>query len=275
MSKRKKHRKFFLVSKKKKKGKDKKKELASSYVKECHTPKWVKIGPYEVFLCGHNDFGYHEKMCKVEMAKLDVFFGLSDYGWSGKEKKEQGKYSNPILEAIRVKYFGDDSGLNNIMVSTVPDRGVDRYLYFVVREVMKEGEKVGFGCSGGHGRTGWLAAMLIKYFENCSGDEAVRRIRERFCKECVESKTQIEDLDCKKEKGSDKVSTFASDSSWKRDYYPGWPPTFGESSFPISSGGKSDEDILLPSFAKESNLLPQAGKAESKKDDDIFITYGD
>lgn len=282
-------RKKKVVQKKKKKNRKRcgeattqlKATPAVSSYKECTHPMWVSIGTHKVLLCGGWDFRDHVKEYTEVIKGLDVFFGLDAYRWEDYELLQPRRYLNPFLESLRKRFFSLGPGeLTNIMVVHIPDRGKDEDVFQMVRTLMQEDKKVGFGCVGGHGRTGWLAAKLIQYFEKCSGDEAVRRIRERFCKKCVESKAQADDLGCKDVSGSDSVKKASSFS------YKDWEKTRSSYEWPPSvPAAKAADDFLLPSFAREANLLPALGSTQEEKDgtkrkkderdDDLLIYYGD
>lgn len=277
--KRMKNRKRVVIKiKKKKKGK---KEAETGFLtshKVCHSPKWVQIGKHSIYLCGSRDFDKDEEGCRKEIAKLDVFFGLDSYQWRDEEKVEPKRYVNSYLESLRKRFFEDEDVPDNIMVAHISDRGTSGFVYYLLRKVIEEGKKVGFGCMGGHGRTGWLAAKLIKYFEGCTGDEAVKRIRSRLCEECVESEAQVKDLGCEKMKGSDKLVSSYGVGSWLSGYESRWPSLgVGSNSFPMSGGHDKPEDFMLPSFARESNLLPQVNEAPEVKNEleDTLVCYGD
>jgi len=50
-------------------------------------------------------------------------------------------------------------------------------------------------CQGGHGRTGSAAAIVLTMLSKCKGEEAVKFVREVYCKRAVESKEQLTYLD--------------------------------------------------------------------------------
>jgi hypothetical protein len=60
--------------------------------------------------------------------------------------------------------------------------------------MIRAGKTIGFGCVGGHGRTGWLAAKLIVALTGVSGDQAVAALRENYCHKAVETQAQADDL---------------------------------------------------------------------------------
>ena len=91
-------------------------------------------------------------------------------------------------------------GIESLIAIDVPDYSIDQAVYVLAKGLLEQNYKIGFGCFGAHGRTGWLAAKLIMHFEKCSGDKAVKLIRKRLCHECVESQVQFDDLGCKKYK---------------------------------------------------------------------------
>ena len=64
----------------------------------------------------------------------------------------------------------------------------------MVVTLLEAGYTVGWGCVGGHGRTGWLAAKVLQELTNCSGNEAVDYVRENYCSSAIETQTQLNDL---------------------------------------------------------------------------------
>lgn len=181
-----------------------KKDIWGSLCDKPH-PTQVQVAGKDLFLIGSMDF---EKKKHFKIVKdLDVFFGLCGT-WSRYERRERPKFRNKKLETLYNLLYQEDEEevLDNIIVADIPDRDIDLAVYEVIKKCFEEGMKVGFGCMAGHGRTGWVLAKLIKDFEKVSGDKAVELTRKRYCKKCVESAIQAEDLGCKKTKGTDIVS---------------------------------------------------------------------
>jgi len=58
------------------------------------------------------------------------------------------------------------------------------------------GLTIGFGCLGGHGRTGWLAARLVMHYLNLDGPAAVQYVRRNYSESAVETRSQLHDLGC-------------------------------------------------------------------------------
>ena len=159
----------------------------------------VPLADRELVLVGWRDYPDIEG-CVEAVGNLDVFFGL-DYAW-GKAEIKSKPYLNPLLEELHNQFYGKYH-VDNIMNLTIPDRKIDEDVYEFIRQQFEAGRKIGFGCLAGHGRTGWVYAKLIKEYEGCTGDEAVRRARKRFCPRCVESEEQVKDLGCEHELPSD------------------------------------------------------------------------
>lgn len=66
-----------------------------------------------------------------------------------------------------------------------------RKLVLWTRDQMIAGKKVHAGCVGGHGRTGILLSALVAL----EGEKnAIQYVREKYCKEAVESKEQVDFL---------------------------------------------------------------------------------
>lgn len=90
----------------------------------------------------------------------------------------------------------------------------------MVVTLLEAGYNVGWGCVGGHGRTGWLAAKVLQELTGCSGNEAVDHVRNNYCSSAIETQTQLNDL------GSDRPakpftvvsnSTYATGRRWDYD----------------------------------------------------------
>jgi hypothetical protein len=89
----------------------------------------------------------------------------------------------------------------------------------MVVTLLEAGYTVGWGCVGGHGRTGWLAAKVLQELTDCSGNEAVDYVRNNYCSSAIETRTQLNDL------GSDRPAkpfavvsnTYAPGRRWDYD----------------------------------------------------------
>lgn len=57
---------------------------------------------------------------------------------------------------------------------------------------VKLGQKVHMGCMGGHGRTGFVLAAVVKEF--MGEEDAIQYVRDKYCKKAVESTEQVEFL---------------------------------------------------------------------------------
>jgi hypothetical protein len=163
-------------------------------------PEYVQVGQHSIFVCELSDIrDNYEKI-----RGLDVFVGM-DSGHRKRESKKDAGYQLPLMDEINEIWQSKwlDVVPKNIICLEVSDRGICNPIVSTLIDLLDRGLKVGVGCWHCHGRTGWVLARLIKYYEKCSGDEAVVAIRKRLCVECVESVSQIDDLECKKEVASD------------------------------------------------------------------------
>lgn len=77
--------------------------------------------------------------------------------------------------------------------------GSSRLIDFILN-MIGAGLTVGWGCMGGHGRTGWVACRIIKALTGWSGDQALRYLRENYCEKAVETPKQAQDLGLVEEK---------------------------------------------------------------------------
>lgn len=89
-----------------------------------------------------------------------------------------------------------------------PDWGIPKpsmeQVMWMGREGLKDarsGRRVEIGCVGGHGRTGLMMALmlLLDEYDNdrtMTGKDAVQYVREKYCKEAIESRDQEWYVDC-------------------------------------------------------------------------------
>ena len=78
----------------------------------------------------------------------------------------------------------------------ISDGGTDERLVEWCIKKIDAGLTIGFGCLGGHGRTGWLAARLVMHYLNLDGPEAVQYVRRNYSRSAVETRSQLHDLGC-------------------------------------------------------------------------------
>jgi len=182
--------------------------------KKCRHPLQVEIGGYSVVIVGFSDFLSKKKVRGV-VRSVDVFLGLCP-NWED-FAVGNGRVLPPLLQKYYNLYKDKEKlfEVESLLVIPVEDYSIDAGVFEVALKVLLDGHKLGFGCMSAHGRSGWLAARLIKELEGCSGDKAVRRIRKRFCKECVESQSQFDDLGCH----HFKAEYMFADKDWWRDVY--------------------------------------------------------
>lgn len=86
----------------------------------------------------------------------------------------------------------EDRGIDVYQDLEISDYGIPRlsfnFLKWILEE-LKAGRKILVICKGGHGRTGLVLASLIRILEPDIRDP-VQAIRERYCKEAIETKEQ-------------------------------------------------------------------------------------
>ncbi len=144
--------------------------------------EWLQIGckgkeEYEVFL---KSMGGHIHK------DVDVFISLT---------ATTGGLVRRIPNALK-KYLPPKDLKPSLVVWEINDGEVDLILPEFVLNLLRAGFKVGWGCIGGHGRTGWLAAKVHQMITECTGDEAVAYVREHYCENAIETVTQLNDLGC-------------------------------------------------------------------------------
>jgi hypothetical protein len=149
----------------------------------CHSTKWVKVGEYMV-LC--SKLGEYEEHLK----EVDVFFGLDDIYFTRCKLKV---INTPQIVEVVGSIVID--GSVKIVPVQIEDGTISHQIGEMVKKAILSGMKVGFGCMGGHGRTGWLLGYLLHHIEGIpKGDGLVREVRKRLCDRAIESVAQITDL---------------------------------------------------------------------------------
>jgi len=130
-------------------------------IRDCHRTKWVKVGNYKILCSDIFDFIDYLEV-------VDLFFGLD------KAFKNQG----------------------NVIALPIGGGFVDSKVVDVIESVVRQGYKVGFGCLGGHGRTGYVLGELIHRIEKFEkSPDLVKEVRNRWFQEAVETEAQIQALD--------------------------------------------------------------------------------
>jgi len=180
------------------------------YKSSCSHTKWVQVGDHGIYVLSYRDFYPSEH--KEEMEKLDVFIGLT--GSFDNHEGTVKAYKRPFLNSL-MELFRDEQRIDSLMTLPMQDGKTSQAHYALCVSLLDEGKNIGFGCYGAHGRTGWLLAKLIKHYEGADGDTAIKEVRKRLCKECVETETQIEELGAVKEQPSNKPTwTEKKDKTW-------------------------------------------------------------
>uniref|UniRef100_A0A6M3XC56 Putative dual specificity phosphatase catalytic domain n=1 Tax=viral metagenome TaxID=1070528 RepID=A0A6M3XC56_9ZZZZ len=137
--------------------------------------------------------------------------------------------------------------------SVFPISNIELMIEFVVKH-LEAGDSVEIGCQGGHGRTGTFIACLIANVEGLGAKDAIEAVRERHCKDCVETNSQI---DC--------VYNFCGEEA--PDRKPKWSfpgtPTRG----PLIGG-------VQGSFNKESPIDPNDESPQPSKEYNEEIAFG-
>ena len=150
-----------------------------SYAASCKPhQEYLEIGQgsevYEVFLKSSMGIVDHQ---------LDVYIDLTGHG-----------KTRSIPTALA--QYVPETAKPHLVIWEVTDGRIDPGVADFALNLLRAGFKVGWGCMGGHGRTGWLAAKVHQLITDCSGDEAVNHVRDNYCLEAVESQLQLTDLGC-------------------------------------------------------------------------------
>ena len=106
------------------------------------------------------------------------------------EPKDVAVYLDPRSWSNRVQPRKGIAYLDWPDMGVISDIRFRRVLTHLI-SALTAGKEVETGCIGGHGRTGTLLAGLMALLENCSAEEAIKRVRSRYCKWAVESRGQV------------------------------------------------------------------------------------
>jgi hypothetical protein len=164
--------------------------------RDCHKAKWVNITPDIKVFCGMPDDDT-KKACKQE---LDVFFALS---WGDYEEWNKNNFHDrfrPIRKFFDRKELHAmstllDANPNNIADAYIAEGEINEGIAFIIEQTVRKGAKVGFGCTGGHGRTGWVLARLLHTIGGHPlGDDLIKLTRDLLCVQAIESNAQITNL---------------------------------------------------------------------------------
>lgn len=150
----------------------------------CHKSKWVKTGNKKVF-CS-NSFEYENYI-----KRLDVYFGLGE--------QYEGEFSCKIIPKVRPELQKYTTIIkldryDNLIFIPFKDGDINYNAFYTILKAIEDGLRVGFGCAGGHGRTGWVLAKLIEHYEGTKGDKLVKEVRKRLCFKAIETPIQLSDL---------------------------------------------------------------------------------
>jgi len=145
--------------------------------------EWLKIGndeeSYEVWLKSAG--GYIHK-------DVDIFLDLAL------------AYNAKTIPPDLTKYLPSNAVKTRRVCYVIDDGKTDPYIGEFILNMLRDGLKLGWGCIGGHGRTGWVAAKVHQMITGCTGDEAVAYIRKNYCDNAIETQIQLDDLGAKTSK---------------------------------------------------------------------------
>jgi hypothetical protein len=142
--------------------------------------EWFKIGNeeenYEIWL--KSSAGYIDK-------NVDIFLDLA------------AVYNVKTIPPDLMKYLPETAKVVRRVTYEITDGKIDAHAAHFALNMLRDGLKLGWGCIGGHGRTGWLAAKVHQLITGCSGDEAVEHVRKNYCDDAIETQIQLDDLGAK------------------------------------------------------------------------------
>ena len=164
--------------------------------KPCHEAKWVYITEDIKVFCGMPD----RRTKNACLNELDVFFALCDYAY-----KDWKETSFVKQFGLLRKYFSADEFMKlsqltkrnpqNIVDAHIEDGEIDLTTAYIIEQTVLKGAKVGFGCMGGHGRTGWLLGYLLhRIGGHPKGNDLILLVKDLLCKEAIETRSQVLNL---------------------------------------------------------------------------------
>ncbi len=167
----------------------------NEYVTQFYTYSMCKEHPAEITIGDYKVYPMSYGGNSINILKsLGIFFALDEV-W------EEYIPSTPPKSEIARKYWKKIS--NNtadcIVLAVISDGGVDEHIYKIIKEAITDNPtlKVGFGCVGGHGRTGWVLTKLCIELGGMNPNKALEYIRKVYCEQAVESIIQKENLGIK------------------------------------------------------------------------------
>ncbi len=160
--------------------------MTSEHTPHIQTP--FRIGAYTVYASSSRDVRFTSLGAYVPK---DLAFHLAPDAWSHLRDVKAASFSrgdhrvqktqDSHARAIRYVWWEDMGTLELELLEVLVDEA---------HEALVRGDTVEVGCIGGHGRTGtFLAALLVKV-ERLDGDAAVKRVKETYCLEAVETPGQ-------------------------------------------------------------------------------------
>ena len=147
-----------------------------------HWKEPVKVGRHTVLCSASSDRG----TAKDTDPKPDFGVYLSTMGWGMRimvSPDFPSKELHLVLPYPRLTLDWVD------MMAAPRGASTEHVIRWAVEKIV-EGKLLDIGCFGGHGRTGTLLAVLMVEVEKLTPAEAIDAVRERYCKECIESLAQ-------------------------------------------------------------------------------------
>lgn len=160
--------------------------MTVNHIPHIQTP--FTIGPYTVYASSSRDVRFTARGAYVPK---DLAFHLAPDQWGRIRDVKPEPFSTPEGQVQKTH----DSLGRTVRYVWWEDMGtleLDQLKSLVAEAhaALERGETVEAGCIGGHGRTGtFLAALLVKV-EGLDGDEAIRRVKDTYCSEAVETPGQ-------------------------------------------------------------------------------------
>ncbi len=153
-----------------------------------HIQTAFRIGEYTVYASSSRDVRFTERGAYVPK---DLAFHLAPDAWSRTRDVKAVPFSRGDHRVqktqdgqgrtVRYVWWDDMGTLEQDLLESLVDEA---------HAALERGDTVEVGCIGGHGRTGtFLAALLVKV-ERLDGDEAVKRVKDAYCSEAVETPGQ-------------------------------------------------------------------------------------
>ncbi|MBI1973030.1 hypothetical protein HYS50_03420 [Candidatus Woesearchaeota archaeon] len=139
---------------------------------------WVKIGEkYQVLAMSSDKMNGVESEVDYQVVLTQSYLYNGSILTNFESEVNRGRKSERMIYVV-----WPDMGI-------IPLEDYNRLLGFLER-LLRAKKRLAIGCLGGHGRTGTILAGLIQRIEKRTAADAIKTLRERYCKSAVETVAQ-------------------------------------------------------------------------------------